>query len=41
MLTFYLNKTGGVLITVTLRRVREIIVAVGRQYMLHILSVCS
>ena len=34
-----LNKTGNVRINVTLRRVREITVAVEKQAVLHILSV--
>jgi hypothetical protein len=35
------NKTGYVFRTVTLKRVRAVIVAVAKQYVLHILSVCQ
>jgi len=38
--TTLINKTGNVLINVTLRRVRKAIVAVKEQYVLHIPSVC-
>ena len=34
------NKTGNARITLTLGRVRATIVAVYKQYVLHILSVC-
>jgi len=37
---FLLNKTNNVRISLKLRRVRLTILAVGKQWVLHILSVC-